>query len=205
MRGKLLECTDPDVAECICNLGSSLVSRSSFAGPLRRDIPLAFAPPKASTHLPYPSSQAPLWAGEWFVSQCKYSFSLSKTYFPTTVKRRGGCFKRGGGEDRESVCVRVFWEWGLPPFSPPSLVCCCLPVLATSGTVYHLACWFRQKEKRWNRNTVPIWGPLWQLYRINLINNILVLFSDWPSFTPVTMIPYDTTCRKVKTSTLIKA
>lgn len=134
MRGKLLECADPDVAECICNLGSSLVSRSSFAGPLRRDIPLAFAPPKASTHLPYPSSQAPLWAGEWFVSQCKYSFSLSKTYFPTTVKRRGGCFKRGGGKDRESVCVSVFWEWGLPPLLSP-LFSLLLP--ASSSHIWH--------------------------------------------------------------------
>lgn len=120
-----------------------------FTGPSRRRT----HPCPSKTHHPPPSplSRAPLGAGGGFGSQCKYIFSLSKTHFPTTVKGEEGSLS--GGE-RVKEREREGKGENFPPLSSaPAAACRGL----TSGTVYHLACWFRQEERGWKGNTAPTW------------------------------------------------
>lgn len=119
-------------------------SAAGIERPFETNPPLHPARPP-NPHLHSPFSLAPLGAGGRFRSQCKYIFSLSKTHFPTTVKRGGRVLWRGEGNERrergrERVGVK-FFPSSSPLFSTLSRL------HSTSGTVYHLACWFRQEGK----------------------------------------------------------
>lgn len=86
--------------------------------PFKKDPnPLA---PTTKAHTHRQPSQSLQRAGGRFGSQCKYIFSLSKTHFPTTVKKREGY--DGGGRARGRAP---------PTHTPPPplslfLVHCCL-------------------------------------------------------------------------------
>lgn len=61
---------------------------------------------------------------------------------------KGGWLPWRGKGDKKRVRE---WGWNFPP--SPSFLHSRLH--STSGTVYHLACWFRQERKGWRRNSVP--------------------------------------------------
>lgn len=76
-------------------------------------------------------------------------FFLYQRHIFQPLSKGGVAALEGKGWQEESERV------GVKFFPPPPLFSTLSRLHSTSGTVYHLACWFRQERKGWRRNTVP--------------------------------------------------
>lgn len=104
-------------------------------------------PPQKKHHLPpFPR---PLWElADGSGPSVNIFFLYQRHIFQPLSKGRRVLWEGGGlQEERERELGVNFFPLFFPPFSPSSAAAG--RVLATSGTVYHLACWFKQEGKGW--------------------------------------------------------